>query len=125
MTSIHQSQQGTSVLDQWRTTVAYQCEWSCMDVCKVMTDTLHFVMNHSTALIFGDWRVPLGPLEDVELFFYRQDIQHQLSINQRSVKKKKKTIVYIFLRLLIKIITCLVQCFQRSSVQLGSLIFTG
>ena len=61
-----------------------------MDVCKVMTDTLHFVMNHSTALIFGDWRVRLGPLEDVGLFFYRQHIQHQLSINQRSVKKKNK-----------------------------------
>ena len=54
-----------------------------MDVYKVMPDALHFVINYSTALIFGllHLGVLLGLLEGVELFCL-QTIYSEPAVNQ-------------------------------------------
>ena len=68
-----------------------------MDVCKVITDALHFVSNYSTALILGILR--LGPLEGVELFCL-QTRHSEPAVNQPTKCEKQ---LCIFLPLLIKL----------------------
>ena len=73
-----------------------------MDVCKVMTDTQHFVMNHSTALISGIF----VPKSDIGSIGRRRAVCLQTRYSAPAVNQPTKCT--FFLRLLIKIITCLV-----------------
>ena len=94
-----------------------------MDACKVMTDTLHFVMNHSTALIFGIFvhKSAIGSIGRRRAVCL-QTRYSAPAVNQTNVVKKDNFVH--FFAAADKNYNVFI-CFQRTSVQLGSLIFTG
>ena len=97
-----------------------------MDACKVMTDTLHFVMNHSTALIFGIFvhKSAIGSIGRRRAVCLQTGYSAP-AVNQTNEVKKKKTNNFVYFFAVADKNYNVFICFQRTSVQLGSLIFTG